>query len=341
MVDVSEGANNLADSERFNDTVDQLTDDRIFTLYFDGKGLIELAQESGEFPPGFSEDFFAGLAEPVGAALFVGSDTVVLESSSKIPEEGRLASLTTASLGSGLLAELPGQSWGAFGISNAGEAFGGLYDFFADAFAETTGQDPELISQQFEAQTGLDLQDDIFGWMGDLGLFVEGTTVSEVGGGVVIETTDPETSSATVQRVGELLGQQGAPVGPLQLEDQEGFAIQEPGMPQPINVVAAEDKVVVAYGNIATEDALGSESTLDSNDTFQAATEALGQDFEPSGFFDAQAIITLVENAAPELGSDSTYQEDVKPSLEPLSFLTFGSKEEGGRILQRVVVGVE
>ena len=112
-------------------------------------------------------------------------------------------------------------------------------------------------------------------------------------------------------------------------------------MPQPINVVAAEDKVVVAYGNIATEDALGSESTLESNETFEAAIEALGEDFEPSGFFDAQAIITLVENAAPELGSDPTYQEDVKPSLEPLSFLTFGSKEEDGRVLQRFVVGVE
>lgn len=340
VVDVSEGPNNLADSDRFNDTVDQLTDDRLFTLYFDGRGLIELAQESGEFPPGFSDDFFAGFQEPVGAALFAGSDKVVFESSSKVPEEGPAADLTTAGIGSGLLSELPGNSWGAFGLANAGDAFGNLYDFFVESFAEAAGQDPELIGQQFEAQTGLDLQDDIFAWMGDLGLFVEGTTVSEVGGGVVIETTDPETSSATIQKVGELLGQQGAPVGPLQLEGFEGFSIQEPGMPQPVNVVATDEKVVVAYGSTATQDALESESTLESNDTFQAATEALGEGFEPSGFFDAQAIITLVESI-PGVTDDPIYEEDVKPNLDPLFFLTFGAKEEDGRILQRVVLGVK
>lgn len=340
VVDVSEGAANLSDSERFNDTVEQLTDDRLFTLYFDGRELIELAQESGEFPPGFSEDFFAGLQEPVGAAVFAGSDKVVFESSSKVPEEGPAADLTTAAVGSGLLRELPQNSWGAFGLANAGETFGTLYDFFVESFAAAAGQDPELIAQQFEAQTGLNLQDDIFGWMGDLGLFVEGTTVSEVGGGVVIETTDPETSSATIQKVGELLGQQGAPVGPLQLEGFDGFSIQEPGMPQPVNVVATDEKVVVAYGTTATQDALDSESTLESNHTFQAATEALGEGFEPSGFFDAQAIITLVENI-PEVTDDPIYEEDVKPNLDPLYFFAFGAKEEDGRILQRVVLGVK
>ena len=339
VVDVSGDEPNLGESDRFNETIDQLTDDRIMTLYLDGRELADFFEESGQMPPGMDAGFL-GVEEPSGSALFVESDKVVFESSAKAAEEGFGRVVQRAGLGTELLNALPGESWGAFGFADSGQLFSGFYDLAVESFAATTGQDPELIAQQFEAQTGLNLQDDIFGWMGDLGLFVEGTSVAEIGGGVVIETTDPETSGATVQRIGELLGQQGAPVGPLELDGLEGFSIQDPGMPQPVNVVSSEDKVVVAYGNTATQEALEPDSTLESNETFQAATDALGEGFQPSAFFEAQAIVTLVENI-PGLTDDPVYEEDVKPNLEPLSFLAFGAKEEDGRILQRLIIGVE
>jgi Protein of unknown function (DUF3352) len=340
VVDVDDDAPNLSESDRFNDTVDRLTDDRLATIYFDGKELSDFLDQSAQFVPGFDPTLFGGFGEPVGVALFAASDKVVFETSAKVPDEGAAGELAKAGLGSDILARLPERSWGAFGIGNSGEWFSNLYNLFAEGFGVPSGQDADSIGRQFEAQTGLNLEDDIFGWMGDLGIFVEGTTIFEVAGGVVIETTDPATSSATVETVGELLGQQGAPVGPLQLEGLNGFSVQQAGVPQPVNVVASEDRVVIAYGNSATQDALGSQSTLESNQTFQEATEALGEGFKPSGFFDAQAIITLVENI-PGPTEDATYKEDVKPWLDPLGFLTFGSKEEDGRILQRIVLGVK
>ena len=88
-------------------------------------------------------------------------------------------------------------------------------DLFA---AELGGRD--AIEQQLKQATGLDLQEDVISWMGDWGLFVRGTTLEDLSGGLIIETTDEAASKRAIDAVARLARQAasgGEKVGPLDL----------------------------------------------------------------------------------------------------------------------------
>jgi hypothetical protein len=201
------------------------------------------------------------------------------------------------------------------------------------------GFDRNTIEQQVESETGLDLQTDLIDWMGDIGLFVQGTNLLEISGGAVIETSDPETSKQTLEQLSRYLVTEGAPIRGPSVEGVEGFGVTIPGAPQPVNVVTAGDRVVIAYGDEATRQALESESTLVATDRFKVASDALGEGYNVAGYFDIPPILELADNLG--AAEDDTYQDDVKLYLEPLSHLVFGSRVEGDRFVARIVLGVE
>ena len=113
-------------------------------------------------------------------------------------------------------------------------------------------------------------------------------------------------------------------------------------MPQPINLVVGNKRVVIAYGNRATASALSTSSPLSSDAGFKLAVDSLGDGFVPGGYLDIQAIITLIESSfAFESTGFEQYNSNVKLNLEPLTHVIFGSKREGDRAVQRIVVGIE
>ena len=339
VVDVSGGDDNLSDSETFTDATDDLTEDRLATFYFDGGAFAEALEESGA-PPGALEfgsfGMFGGSLSPTAGALFVQSDKVVFESTTMPGDED---GEELPEISDGLLPDVPGDSWGAFGIPDLGTTLEELYDTLIEAFAQG-GMSPEQLDSQFESQTGLNLREDLLSWMGDAGLFVGGTDPLAVGGGLVIESTDPATSSATVDRLAGLLLQQGIPTEPLSAGGVEGFTVEipEPGVTERV-VVLAGDRVVIAYGEDAAVDALESSNPLSESEAFQTATEGLGDDFTAAGYFDVDAMQELAEAAG--AGQFPEYEEDVKPWLDPFTYVTFGSREDGGRLVQRLVIGID
>jgi hypothetical protein len=199
---------------------------------------------------------------------------------------------------------------------------------------------PEDLESQFEAQTGLDLREDLLSWMGDAGLFVSGTDPLSVGGGLVIESSDPATSSATIDQLGTLLEQQGIPTVPLSAGGAEGFAVQipDPAATQRVVVLAGE-RVVIAYGEDAAVRAVEGSDPLSESEAFQGATEGLGDEFTASGYFDMDAIQELAEAAGASQFPE--YEGEVKPWLDPFSYVTFGSRENGDRLVQRLVIGID
>jgi hypothetical protein len=235
-----------------------------------------------------------------------------------------------------LLNDLPRDSWFAFGISGVGNLFSTMLESMAEGSAPEA--DLEFFEEQFASETGLDLRDDVLGWMKDAGVFVEGTTMFEIQGGVVIESGAPERSSEAIDVLGEYIAAQGVPVTPAEIEGVEGFSVQQEGMPQPVYVLGG-DRVVIAYGRDATERAISGTETLDDSEAFRRASDALGDDFTPSFFLDMGAVIDLVEG----LGAtqDVTYQEDVKPWVDPLSHVVYGTKLDGDIIVGKLVIGVE
>jgi hypothetical protein len=337
-VDASEGES-LADSARYERATGRLSGDHLALFYFDPGRLFEIAEASGELT---SEDL-ANIrsltgedgGEPAAAILAVTTNGAFFEAAAPLSEEVRaqLGSLTDP----GLLPELPGESWLALGAGDLGASINRFLDQLGGA--GLPGVDIDAFGQQFSAETGLDLQGDLLGWMGDVGVFVEGSGLLTIGAGAVIETLDAVQSRETVDELGRLLLREGAPITPSVIEGYEGFAIEIPGAPQPVNVLAGDEKVVIAFGATATTNAIDPDETLSDSEAFRRAADSLGDGYNASFFLDVDAVVALAESLG--AGSDESYQNDVKPWLDPLSHVVFGTKLDGEVSVQKFVIGAQ
>lgn len=347
VVDTAESGDSLEDSDKYKDAIDDLTTDNVMLLYADVKAMLEQAQ--GEIDPADLAAFqgFIDTASdrPVTVALSARDDGIVFEYAQGLPESQELVDLAESSSTLELLPQLPGGAWGAIGIGNVGEFVQGLLTSYSSL--GIPGLDRAMLEERFEQETGLSLNEDLLSWMGDLGIFVQGTSVPTLSGGVVIETTDAEASQLAVAELEDYASKQGAPVGPLTIPGVEGFSIKEELQPQPINIAAGAERVVIAYGDLATEQALEADVTLEENDTFVAAQDALGEGFTVLGYFEADPIQQLIEDAllpqmtAADPDAQANYEEDAKPFVDPMSFLVFGSNIDDGRSVTKIVLGVE
>jgi Protein of unknown function (DUF3352) len=337
VVDASTG-DSLGESDRYDDATGVVSDDHLALFYVDPQQILEQASASGEVSPEEIDalEAFPGinLSEPTAGILYARADGLVLEVASRNTDTN--SALIENLDESGLLPELPAESWLAIGTSEVGQVASELLQVVDEQQPGTL----ENIDAQLTAQTGLSLQDDILEWMGDAGLFVEGTGLVTLDGGIVIESKDPQQSEATIETLGRLAQDQGAPVSPVDIGGLSGFAISNPPeLPQPINIVAGGDRVVIAYGDNATEQAIDASETLAGSEAFERAADALGDDFNPSFYLEVPAVVTLIEGFLPV--DDPTYQEDVKPWIDPLTHIVAGSKLQGDTLVQRVVIGAE
>ena len=94
------------------------------------------------------------------------------------------------------------------------------------------------------AETGLDLEEDVLSWMGDAGLFVRGTNMQEVGGGLVVESSDPAKTSTLLETAQRMLVEGGLQPQPASEGDLEGFSMQAPGMPAPVYFLGGDRLVI-------------------------------------------------------------------------------------------------
>ena len=360
VVDTAAGGSSLQDSEKFDSALEPLNDDRLALFYLDFKALIDQMVEQGQAEASeiaAFETYLGGATDqPLSAGLFARSDAVVLEYAAGLPtgeDAGGLLGATEDALRQDILGQLPGGSWGALAVGSVGNYIDQILGL-ADQF-QPGGR--AFLEAQFERQTGLSLNEDVLSWMGDLGAFVQGTTPDTLSGGVVLETDDEAAALTAVRALEAFARREKAPVKPLGVPGFEGFSLQDPFQPQPINVAVGNGRVVFAYGDLATEQALEADVTLEEqSETFGAATEALGEDFSMSGFFEADAIQGLVESSVlptlttydpasgqviPNTEAQDRYENDIKPFIDPLSFIAFGSRIEDGTTTTRMVVGVE
>jgi hypothetical protein len=186
----------------------------------------------------------------------------------------------------------------------------------------------EAIEQQLRAATGLDLDRDVLGWMGDFGVFVRGTSVDDVNGALVVDTTDPSASARFIDQVRTLLRRQGeARIGPLTAPGGgQGFTIRDADAPAPVHVFQRDGRVVLAYGDDAAADALDPSQKLADAPDFDAAADSLGGGYDVSFYLAVAPVLELAESAGAT--SDPDWRE-VKPYLEPLEALVGGTTGEG------------
>lgn len=328
-VDVSEGDETLEESDKYEDATDDMEEDRLGFVYADTTQLMDAIPEAQREQLGAGAAIFR---EPIVATFDADADGA--EIAATIP---RSVSESTGFVPGGeeLVAAAPADAWLAAGSPDFGE----LVRSQLDASLEQLGG-RDLIERQLRQATGLDLERDVLGWMGDASYWVGGDSVPTLEGALAIETTDETASARLISGVERLLRPQteirltrlSAPGG------GDGFSIRVRELPEPVHFFQRDGKVVLAYGNDAVRDVFEPSETLGDSDAYRRATEPLGDDFDVTMFFALGPILELVDSTP--LADDDGWQQ-AKPYLEPIQSLVAGSKEEGDDVTSVFRIAVD
>ncbi|HJR46355.1 MAG TPA: DUF3352 domain-containing protein [Actinomycetota bacterium] len=344
-VALDDGEDSLVDSPKLEKGMAALTDDRLALFYIDSPALLSAVAAEEGIPPGFVGGRFLPQG-PTTGVVFARSEELVIDTATVGGPER-----AGPSGGGDMLPEVSGRVWAGVGFDDLGDAIGELIDRFTASGIPGLGF---ALEQQLLQQTGLRLEEDLLSWMDDAAVFVQETNPEAgLGGGLAIRSSDPKVSTRAVNRLhGVLLGRRDVPVGKIVLvgalgerldrkallQGRSGFSIWEPGSPEPINVVADGDRVLIMYGAYATFDALNGGTQLQDVLSYEAARESMRDDFELDGFVSGPPLLEVLDHFPPPTANWAT---EVKPNLLSIAHVALGSRRENGMALHRVVVRVE
>ena len=332
-VDASAGES-LADDEAAAEALESTSEGSLFSAIVDAGGVVDQLVESGQIREQdlgpYKEQLDKVGDEPVVIAGGAEEDAFFFESSAPATEEAMVTDI---------LASLPSDAWFAFGVADLGKVLQLSVDSFVQGFNSTTADLPPSVElpdvpKEIEKQTGIDIERDL-AWIGDVGGFVQGTSIFGLGGGLVIETDDEEAARAALDDLAQTLSRERS----IDLrETPEGFEIQVQGAPVGAEVALRDGKVVLAAAGATVDDVLSPSETLDSNERFGTASEALGEDLTPLFFVDVPTIFELVDSTG-QAPTDPEYQV-AKPYLDAIDYIVAGGSSDGDRVISRFVLGV-
>jgi Protein of unknown function (DUF3352) len=333
MVDALDGEN-LDSAESFEAATGEEPDGSVANVYVDIGGLID---EAGQ---GIETETKLGLEvlgiEPEGSTALIslvpGSETLEMDVNSDL-SSGAIAGGDA----SAMLESLPAGSVAAFASPEYGKALQQIIDRI-DANG-IPGQIPPHEFKRALAQSGIDLES-IVGSIGDIGVFAEGNSESNLGGALVIESTNPTEAQNTVKNLGLLLRATGtAGVTAFSESGLSGFSIRDDEIgPKPLVVAAGASKIVIAYGpKAAAAAATEKAGTLAEDPTFEEAKSALG-DTPISGFVNGTSAVQLFETLASPL--EQAEISLARPYIEKIGYLAIGGSSSEGQSQAKIVAGL-
>jgi hypothetical protein len=197
---------------------------------------------------------------------------------------------------------------------------------------------PDKVTSQLQKQIGLDFERDL-SWIGNVSGFVQGTSIFGLGGGLIVEATDEDAASATLDRIQQALSRsRSVQVTPRQ-GGGTGFDLQVSGAPVGAEVALEDGKVVAAVGGANVDDVLSPSDTLGDSDSFGAGQSALGDGIDPVFWLDFSPILDLVQSTG-QATSDPSYQAAL-PYLSALDYAIAGSGVDGDRLDSSFVLGLQ
>ena len=315
-IDTAEGGAPLEDDESFTNTLDDAPEERLGFVYFNTPAFAKQLQKSGA---GFGLGPFADLfKDPVLATVNVNDNGVRVEAT--LPES--LSSMfPIIGASGGAAAELPADSWLALAQPDLGKTI----SYFVDTFGAIAGG-RDMLAQQLKGATGLDLEQDVIGWMGDWRLFVSGTSVDQLSGALVVDTTDEAASARFIAAIARLASKSAD--GQVTRRDG-GVTFRSGDVPEPIHLFQRDGKVVLAYGDRAAEAAFDPGEKLGDTQGYKDAQGALGGEYDLSLYVSFEQIVELVDSTG--AGDDEGWQK-IKPYLEPLGALAVGAEKDGDKV---------
>jgi Protein of unknown function (DUF3352) len=340
VVDVAEkDAESLADNKTYKDSLKGLPEDRLAHFFVDLKSGYEFAKQqdpaSAQELQQFEQIFDMSKLGPLTGSFTADGGKLALDTVAT-GDFARLIQrfgLVTGSTSTPLVGELPGDAWGAFGAPKVGESVKGLYQQFAGALGGAA------IQQQLRQELGLDLEQDVFSWIGDVAVFVRGTNPAEIDGAVVIEATDDAAAERAFGKfVGLIRTRGGVQPDPVQIEGADAaFQIDHPTLPQPVVLARGQGRVVVSYGTAAAGEALSPSSKLSDSEMYKQGKAALG-DFDPTFLLSLPAVLGVADAAGAT--SDPGFQQ-ARPYLDVFTTVVSGGKVDGDRAQSRIAVGLK
>jgi len=328
VVDASKGGS-LAESSTYKSATSGKTD-KLGYGYIDVKGFIDNLNASGSLPATQSQGLATILGnnpKPVTFTLDATPSSVTLETTSSRPTALGKSNPTQ------LVNDLPGDSFFALGIPALGPTLKKVVDQIGSGLG---GAAISAVEAQLKQQTGLDLNRDVFGAIGDVGLFARGTSVLTIGGGAVIDSPTPAAANRLVSKVGALIKRSGArngtKVGTANVAGAKGLRITSKSLPGAVNAVVKGSKIVIAYGDPATREALSPSKKLSDSPAFQQASTSLGGAI-PTLYVAFDPIASLVGAT----GGSSSAQK----YLKALNNIAVGTKASGNQQTARFVLNLK
>jgi Protein of unknown function (DUF3352) len=334
IVKASEGGEGLNESAKFKQATAAASTAGLGSVYVDIGGLIEEAKGTidAETEAGFA---LLGI-EPRNATAFA---TVAPHSEQLEVDLTTDVTKATAPGGdaSALLESLPATAVLGFASPEFGKTFGeGVQEFSAKG---VPGQlEPGELEAAFES-LGINIEQ-LAASIGNVGGFVEGTSMGSLGGAVVIATDSATEAKNTVSNVGLLLRAAGTKGVTAVGGNLAGFSVHSAKLgPKPLIVGAAGEEIVIAYGPHAAAQALHSQAgTLGSTADFEAAKGALGST-PISAFVVGGPALQLVE----VLLSPAEQAEfaAARPYLRKITYAAVGSESKGAATTAKVIIGLQ
>jgi hypothetical protein len=326
----------LAEADRYKDSVDQLDDERLAHFYVDLKPILQLAARQDPNDQDFQQlqqliplDKFP----PIVGAFQANGDRLALDFAihGNLDELGPLSAGYTGGA-TKLLEELPGDSWAVFGSAKYGQTMKAMFDQYAGLFGGAAAK------SQIKRQYGIDIDEDVLSWIGDVAVFVRGDSIDSLDGAAVIQVTDSDKASRGFGKlVGLLQSAGGVRAKPVKIDGAEAaFSVTDPSVPKPIILARSSERVVIAYGEDAAKESFSPSSKFGDSDVYNTARDKLG-DVDPALVVSMPSIIKLVDAS----GSADAEFEQARPYLEAYDVVAYGFKGDDDSGLVRVVAGLK
>jgi len=267
--------------------------------------------------------------------------------------------LSAGAGGAQALGELPGDSWLAFGLGHVGATLG--EDVRAlralASIGSALGPAPEgtaaaplnlkglldglLTPLSVLGAESAEARRDFSSWMGSGGIFASGGSLLELKGAVVITSTNPASSRATVAKLAGQLRKAGGSVQPVSIAGTDAaVGVRLNGLPVELDIAdgrasRGQTKFVLGLGEASVTSALNPSSTLSGAAPASAAATAIGEGIQPNLIVDFPTLLSLLEGVG--LTEDPTLSKLV-PYLRSVTTLAGGTHTIGGGIERARVV---
>jgi len=335
----AQDGDSLAEEKRYESAIGELEEDRIGSFYVDLKPFFEQALKSEPQAASQLEQFRSifpiDKLEPVSGALLADGDRIAFDSLTRGKGVNALKAFgpLTGTGSTPLLGELPGDAWVALGAADVGPSVKTIFTQFAGAFGGAAA------TQQLQSQYGINLERDVFSWIGDMAVFARNTTRADVDGALVIEARNPGNMQAAFGKlVGLLQSQGGQKVSPIKVKGAAiAFAAGSTGLGKPVVLARSDDRVVAAAGEAAAAEALAPAERLADGELFKEAKDILDDDLEPAFLLSMPDLLAAIESMG---GADADYAE-AKPYLEAFSLIVSGGSFEDDEIRSRFAAGLK